>query len=221
MLEDVLELQKTGHAGALRVRKRTAVALDEVVVSLARISTSRESQRGYAQAVRAPARLAQLTRQYSGQAPALRAPARVFVEQRSDWTVKINVAGLQRILLNLCSNASKHTLSSGTVDVHVRLEPAAKGAHAIIEVRDSGEGMTQDFVENSLFQPFVQASSFSSGAGLGPSLVGLSLTSAGMSIVKGIVAEMGGQISVTSERNVGTSASVVSRRSADVPQLCA
>ena len=120
------------------------------------------------------------------------------------------MAGLQRILLNVrsvgaargraddrSSNASKHTPPSGTIDISVRLEPSDQGgASAIIAVQDTGEGMSQDFIERDLFAPFAQADSFSAGAGLG------------MSIVKGIVAEMDGEIVVTSERGVGTSAQI-------------
>lgn len=134
--------------------------------------------------------------QYSSGSPTSRAPLRVYAEQRSDWSVTLNLAGLTRILLNVASNASKHTLASGSIELRIQLEPTDTGANAVIELRDTGEGMTAQFLKSSLFTPFVQASSFSPGAGLG------------MSIVQGIVEEMSGQIEVTSERNVGTSASI-------------
>ena len=54
VLEDVLTLQKTGHAaGSPRIRERSELALDEAVINIARIATSRETQRQFAQTVRA------------------------------------------------------------------------------------------------------------------------------------------------------------------------
>ena len=73
-----------------------------------------------------------LTQQYANHQPTARAPVRVFAEQRDDWTVSLNVPGLQRIFLNVCSNASKHTLATGSIEFRVRLEPASEGANAVI-----------------------------------------------------------------------------------------
>ena len=53
VLEDVLQLQRTGHdTGEPRIRERTELALDQAVIRIASIATSREIQRDYVQSVR-------------------------------------------------------------------------------------------------------------------------------------------------------------------------
>lgn len=65
-----------------------------------------------------------------------------------------------------------------------------------IVVQDTGKGMTEDYIRHRLFRPFAQEDEFSSGTGLG------------LSLVKKIVSSLNGQILVESELNSGTKISV-------------
>lgn len=104
---------------------------------------------------------------------------------------------LRQIMLNLFSNAVKYNKPGGSVDTYAR-ELSDDGETALFEftIRDTGIGMSRDFVENQLFKPFTQeqfgARTQYKGTGLG------------MSIVKTLIDAMGGTISVQSEPNVGT-----------------
>lgn len=66
----------------------------------------------------------------------------------------------------------------------------------ILKVKDSGKGISQDFLKNSLFKPFTQEDSLAVGTGLG------------LSIVRHIIQDLGGEINFTSEQGVGTEATV-------------
>ena len=72
---------------------------------------------------------------------------------------------LDKVLINLLSNALKFTPSGGTIGVRVYCE----GDNAVIEVKDSGPGMSQKTLENA-FQRFYQADPTVSGTGIGLNL---------------------------------------------------
>ena len=72
---------------------------------------------------------------------------------------------LDKVLINLLSNALKFTPSGGTIGVLVWNE----GDKARIEVRDSGTGMSQTTLEH-VFQRFYQADPTVSGTGIGLNL---------------------------------------------------
>ena len=109
---------------------------------------------------------------------------------------------LRRILVNLITNAIKYNKPNGTIDTYVReLSSDGKCATFEFEVKDTGIGMSEDYIENHLFTPFSQAKQDArtryEGTGLG------------MSIVKGLVDKLGGHIEVKSEVGVGTQIKVV------------
>ena len=83
---------------------------------------------------------------------------------------------LSQVLGNLLNNALKFTDRGGRISVRAQTDPSGKDA--VVEVHDSGIGMTPQIVA-SLFEPFAQAE----GA-LGRSCGGLGL---GLAIVKGLV----------------------------------
>ena len=109
---------------------------------------------------------------------------------------------LRRILVNLLTNAIKYNKSNGTIDTYVR-EISSDDSKVTFEfeIKDTGIGMSEDYIENHLFTPFSQvkqdARTRYEGTGLG------------MSIVKGLVDKLGGSIEVKSEVNVGTQIKVV------------
>ena len=109
---------------------------------------------------------------------------------------------LRRILVNLLTNAIKYNKSNGTIDMFVR-EMSSDDSKVTFEfeIKDTGIGMSEDYIENHLFTPFSQAKQDArtryEGTGLG------------MSIVKGLVDKLGGNIEVKSEVGVGTKIKVV------------
>lgn len=109
---------------------------------------------------------------------------------------------LRRILVNLLTNAIKYNKSNGTIDMYVR-EISSDDSKVTFEfeIKDTGIGMSEDYIENHLFTPFSQAKQDArtryEGTGLG------------MSIVKGLVDKLGGNNEVKSEVGVGTQIKVV------------
>ncbi len=107
---------------------------------------------------------------------------------------------LNRILMNLASNAVKYNRRGGYVKVWAdELSCDGEKATYRFTCEDSGLGMSEEFLERA-FEPFTQegketVTSFN-GSGLG------------LSIVKDIVEMMGGTIEIQSEENVGTTITV-------------
>ena len=109
---------------------------------------------------------------------------------------------LRRILVNLLTNAIKYNKPNGTIDAYVReIKSDDSRVTFEFEIKDTGIGMSEDYIENHLFTPFSQvkqdARTRYEGTGLG------------MSIVKGLVDKLGGTIEVKSEVGVGTQIKVV------------
>ncbi|MGQ0534554.1 MAG: sensor histidine kinase [Methanobacteriota archaeon] len=118
-------------------------------------------------------------------------PARVAgVELRSFTTpgivVRADVGRLTQVLFNLVSNALKFTPAGGRITI----ESAREGPEAVIRVRDTGAGLSED-QRARLFQPFVQVHDTTR---TGPGGTGL-----GLYISRGIVEALGGRIRVESD----------------------
>lgn len=123
---------------------------------------------------------------------------------------------LQRILMNLVSNALKYTKSGGNVDLYVNELKNTKDCDiACFEfiVKDDGIGMTEDFLKNSLYKPFTQENdnvrTQYHGTGLG------------MSIVHEIVNAMNGSIDAKSTQGAGTTFTVKLRFNIDTSKITA
>ena len=101
---------------------------------------------------------------------------------------------LRKVLVHLLSNAVKFT-DQGAIDVQVSVRRDRGPAVLVIEVRDSGIGIDAAILE-SMFSPFVQTDSSMTreyeGAGLG------------LAIARAFTELMGGTISATSEKGVGS-----------------
>ncbi len=114
-----------------------------------------------------------------------------------DPYVYCDINRLNRVLLNLISNAYKFTPEGGAISVTLKQMTAVVGGCAdyTISVKDNGIGMSEEFM-HKVFEAFERekdvAVSTIQGTGLG------------MSIVKNIVDLMGGSISVRSEKNKGS-----------------
>ena len=110
---------------------------------------------------------------------------------------------IREILMNLVGNAFKYTPEGGHIAIDVKELNCTRSGYVRIQtqVKDTGIGMSEDYIENHLFTPFSQAKQDArtryEGTGLG------------MSIVKGLVDKLGGNIEVKSEVGVGTQIKVV------------
>ena len=118
-------------------------------------------------------------------------------ENMQHTMLKGDALQLQRIMMNLFGNAVKYNKKNGTIDTYVT-EISCDGKNVLYEFRieDSGIGMSREYMEHELFQPFTQekadARTQYKGTGLG------------MSIVKGLIDRMNGTISVRSTPGEGS-----------------
>lgn len=113
------------------------------------------------------------------------------------WSDKLK---LQKIFLNLLTNAIKYTPKGGTVWITAEvLDPPIDGFNNRIIVKDNGIGMSEEFMTR-LFEPFAQEHRKEAKNVFGTGL--------GLSIVKRTVDFMGGRISVKSKIDQGTTFTV-------------
>ncbi|KAG9517113.1 hypothetical protein KCU93_g8869, partial [Aureobasidium melanogenum] len=118
----------------------------------------------------------------------------VNIESRSDWCMMVCAGAWKRLVMNLFANALKYT-EQGFVEVSLKVVtdskiPTKRSAHLVVS--DTGIGMSPEFLERSLYQPFVQENPIADGTGLG------------LSIVKKIVEDLQGTIEVQSTQGLGT-----------------
>ncbi len=96
--------------------------------------------------------------------------------------VQVDEVRLEQVLINLIKNASDAiSFSAGPGEILLRLRCAAN--NAILEVQDSGEGATDEQLLH-MFEPFYTSKKMGDGLGLG------------LSIVDGIIRDVGGRIQV-------------------------
>lgn len=94
---------------------------------------------------------------------------------------------LVQVLINLVTN-SLHAMPEGG---RLRLSLAREGSHVCLGVSDTGHGMPEE-IRSKVFEPFFTTKDFGKGTGLG------------LTVVKGIVEEHGGTITVESVVDKGT-----------------
>jgi signal transduction histidine kinase/CheY-like chemotaxis protein len=116
--------------------------------------------------------------------------------ERHVWADKLI---LQKVLLNLLTNAVKYTPAGGHVTVCFRNEKSADGGiDSLISVQDDGIGISEDF-QKKIFEPFVQEKR----AGYDDQGTGL-----GLAIVKQMVDLLGGTITLASVKDQGSTFTV-------------
>lgn len=129
------------------------------------------------------------------------------IEHQEKWSFYTEPGAFRRIATNLIGNALKYTRSGSVVvtlsatklieDTQRISNDLTSGRTLTFTIRDTGRGMSKEFMDNQLFLPFTQEDSTSShGVGLG------------MSIVKSLVSLLSGEIQVRSEQNKGTEINV-------------
>ncbi|MCR5665076.1 MAG: amino acid permease [Oscillospiraceae bacterium] len=103
---------------------------------------------------------------------------------------------MNRVLLNLISNAYKFTPAGGTVDVCVRQTGRAEGSASYeLRVKDSGIGMSPEFAAK-VFEAYAREKT--------STVENIQGTGLGTAITKSIVELMGGTIEVLSEKGKGS-----------------
>jgi len=118
------------------------------------------------------------------------------------WVLYGDATQLYQVLMNLCVNARDAMPESGTLSISAKnivldehllpIHPDAKvGSYIMIQVADTGTGITPEVLEN-IFEPFFTTKEVGKGTGLG------------LSTAIGIIKSHGGFMNVYSEINKGT-----------------
>ena len=103
---------------------------------------------------------------------------------------------LRRVLLNITSNALKYNRRGGRIDLSCdKIEIKGEKAFFTLSCADTGIGMSPSF-QSRAFEPFTQESDTARTHYMGTGL--------GLSIVKEFVSKMGGTITLSSQKDVGT-----------------
>lgn len=127
---------------------------------------------------------------------------RKFINTDINNYVKVDPMRIKQIFINLLSNAVKFTPNNGIVEVIISCEERRQNiSRTKFVIRDSGIGMSEEFLNNGIFRPFSQESNEITSSYAGTGL--------GLSIAKSLIELMGGTISVESQKNVGTTFTVV------------
>ena len=115
--------------------------------------------------------------------------------------VLCDAARLHQILNNLISNALKYSMENASIYVSLKeLYHQQNYSKYQISVQDTGIGMTDEFLEQ-IFEPFTRETTFMPNNVHGTGL--------GMPIVKALVQQMSGEITVHSELGKGSTFTVI------------
>ena len=115
------------------------------------------------------------------------------------WVFDTQPGAIRRIVMNLFGNSLKYT-RRGRIVVSIKQELSRRRRDKLkmvnITISDTGKGIGEDYLRHELFRPFSQEDHIAPGTGLG------------LSLVKQIVSQLKGTISVDSCVGVGTNVSV-------------
>jgi putative PEP-CTERM system histidine kinase len=110
-----------------------------------------------------------------------------FTDNTQLW-VRASPDQLTSVILHIITNAQEASAADGVVAISLTEAP---GGRALIEVRDSGSGMSEEFVRRRLFRPF-DTTKGSAGMGIGAYQA------------REVARGLGGDMTVVSEPNKGT-----------------
>lgn len=190
-IQGQLELILTRPRTEAEYREACTTAL-EAAHSLAAISDDLilAADGGHDRPADALVELGEATRRVRG---LLAEPGRVVIAQQARAVVAASATAVDRILLNLLVNAERYSDAGTTIGVRV----LAVRRWGEIVIQDAGTGMTPAQVRRA-FDRFWRADPSRAGEGSG----------LGLSIVREIVASLGGRVSLTSAPGVGTTVRV-------------
>ncbi|KAG4263747.1 histidine kinase [Fusarium proliferatum] len=118
-----------------------------------------------------------------------------------DWLYRFHVGAVRRIVMNIVGNALKYT-PNGTITISLTQQVSTVRRRrpeqvVCFMVKDTGKGIGQDYLQGRIFKPFSQENDLSPGTGIG------------LSLVKQILKQFRGQISIESQVDVGTTVTVL------------
>ena len=118
-----------------------------------------------------------------------------------DWLFRFHVGAVRRIVMNIVGNSLKYT-KEGTITISLTQQVTAvrrRRPEQVVSfvVKDTGKGISQEYLQRGIFKPFSQENDLSPGTGIG------------LSLVKQIVKQFRGQISIESQVGVGTTVTVL------------
>lgn len=130
------------------------------------------------------------------------------IQYGANWEFFTHAGAWRRILMNVLGNALKYT-SSGYIYLGLKSCPkdspssltdsdsgtptAQRDQHnVVLTVKDTGKGISPEYLQNDLFRPFSQENPLAAGSGLG------------LSIVRQAVGSISGSIDIVSARGEGT-----------------
>jgi len=130
------------------------------------------------------------------------------------WPVKVDPSGIEQVLMNLVVNARDSMSTGGILSIktkHAEIgdEPAhatsqlARGSYVQLSVSDTGTGMTPE-VAAHVFEPFFTTKPKGTGSGLG------------LATVYGVVIQAGGEVTVHTEPDEGTTVRIYLPATAEV-----
>ncbi len=108
-----------------------------------------------------------------------------------DLMVAANWDRLERVIGHIIQNAVEATPKDGKVTVRILKQEA----FVVIEIKDTGQGMSEEFIRERLFKPFESTKSAGMGIGMFES--------------REYIHELGGQIEVSSRQAIGTTFRVI------------
>ncbi len=173
---------------ALAVVERTVANLRELMNQVAAVSRAPE-MKPESVAVRS---LVDEAIQASGLQPGESDGVRLSVTCRGLDPVQVDPRLVLRLLTNLLTNARESLGPNGHIELAVEIEgdEAQRPRRLVVEVRDNGRGMSEEFLRTGLFRPF--ATTKAGGLGIG------------LMQCRSIVEAHGGAIAVDSREGVGT-----------------
>jgi putative PEP-CTERM system histidine kinase len=113
-------------------------------------------------------------------------PRPILEIQDSSLVVYGNSSRLERVVGHLIQNAIEATSRNGQVRVRLKRERN----YAVVEIKDTGHGMSEEFIREKLFRPFESTKSAGMGIGVFES--------------REYVSELGGELEVSSSVSNGT-----------------
>jgi len=114
------------------------------------------------------------------------APQLQVAPELQDATVLAHRDRLERVIGHLVQNAAEATPKDGRIWVRL----AREGDRALIEVEDTGKGMSEQFIRDQLFKPFQSSKAHGMGIGTFES--------------REYIRELGGTLEVHSREQTGT-----------------
>ncbi len=154
---------------------------------------------GQAELTLQPVNVAQLMQQVAQYGSALASGQHIEMEVSPDLPdITADPDRLQQALLNLLENALKYTPSDGSIRLSARMAEEGASQTLLLQVADTGAGVAPEALAH-IFDRFYRADVARKRGNGRPAGAGL-----GLSIVKSLVEAQGGQVTITSALERGT-----------------